>query len=198
MSQQIVVSPPCPWCGKEIDLSRCCSRRIVEHVLTYEHLRTKCKAKDKWYLIDKEGNLPAWRESLINDRGLPCPHCHQVMDTTNCETDPNVRDVANKHSDVCPSWPGYELHLGKPEAVKRWIEESKEIWREQSPNCKLLSDKELRARQVRAGKNQKISDKRKGGENGHAYDKIVAGEIGMHNRWHVRRGIKSPTCSLCV
>jgi hypothetical protein len=197
-----IYSLPCPWCGTEIDLSWCRSRSTVRFVLGTDHLYSfrgscKCREKNKWDKIDCTGGLAAWREALIKDRQLPCPHCHAVMNTDTCRTDPDVRHVANTHSSVCPSWPGYELVVGKKEAVEMWIAKSQEIWRDKSPTCTLLTDKQLRAAHSRGGRHQLKRDKRRGGNNQDIEDKRRGGSLAMHNRWHVAKGIQSIGCKLC-
>ncbi len=204
-----VKSPPCPWCGERIDLTDCLSRRGVSDRLDYGHLYFRaspwCSGISAWSRIDEGGGLRTWREDLIaswvarNEKGakiLPCPHCLTVLNLAACKTDVDVRHVAYQHSDVCSKWPGYELHLGKPEAVAAWIKESQERWRKESEHCTLLTDEQLRAAQRRGGLNQPIEAKRRGGLYASAQDR--GGRIGMHRRWHVKRGVVKPECPLCV
>ena len=50
----------------------------------------------------------------------------------------------------------------------------------------------------KGSRNQSLEDKARGGRNGSREGKARGGRIGSHIRWHVRRGITNPSCSLCT
>ena len=149
MKNKIVTSLPCPFCGKEIDLSHCQSYGMVGYLLDYQH----------------------------SYGGGARAHC-------DCEP------INELHKNE-------EWNSDNDEILKQWIEESKQVWRTTSPNCILLTDEELHAAQSRGGRHQLKRDKRRGAENQDADDKRRGGLVGMHNRWHVAKGVKATTCVLC-
>jgi hypothetical protein len=145
-----IISSPCPWCGKKIDLTTCKSRRHVRGTLRYSHLYTgglrppvsRCKVKTE--AMRQAGKVTAIKE---------------ITDSTE----------------------------------NKWVQAAVKTWSRTSPlGTPLLTKQETRRRQVLAGRNQSIKDKRQGGLNQSRWSKVDGGIRSAHVRWH-----KTKTVSWC-
>lgn len=145
----------------------------------------------------------------------PCPFCKQAVKFYRHWAPHTVENAAYKH--CCRPFGGDRSYVNQSDEEhlhwKRHYEKEsgnpiRTAWTRQcivavrqareAAQPPKLSPEEIRARQSKAGKQQRKSDKRRGGERQDSEDKRRGGEIAAHNRWHVARGIKSPGCKLCV
>lgn len=170
-----VKSPPCPFCKKRITLFR------------------------------------HWPESAIGS----CISRHYSPRTPGYpyEISPEDHKVIGAHHIFVPgelsvTEKGAWWKLPETVAAEAAMKSKKALWKaacvavvlraREAARPKKLTPEELHAAQSRGGRNQLKRSKRLGGENQSTEDKARGGQLGMHTRWHVRRGVIAPGCSLCV
>lgn len=85
----------------------------------------------------------------------------------------------------------------RSEVKKEWKSYPSQVERAWLGENRRLSRAEIRRRQLRAGKALTKEQRRRGGFNQRSSDKASGGQRSTHNRWHVARGKRSPSCKFC-
>jgi len=142
----------------------------------------------------------------------PCPLCRKRLKLERHWTSASIFKDCYRHFRICPvrqdrleAFYSGSQPSGRFGAWQRKCTRKRQTWQERCyaaviaarPKHVPLSSREIRRRQVRAGKKLSRAARRRGGRNQAREYKSLGGEKGMHQRWHVARGVRNPKCSLC-